>query len=407
MDRCVAPNWGLALALTIACVLPLVSSAHGVRETGEQDEPAEQPVLFPELLLQWLVPMADAKAHIRVDQAGGFRYIEADGIADHATGRFPNSGNPNSIKAQNYRYRMPLEPHPAGRETPVRHDTFGVAINGVPFDAATAEYWNRDRRADWNIEALTGHMNLGLDRNNAHVQPNGAYHYHGLPIGLLDQYDYRNKPLLIGYAADGFPIYGPYGYRTSNDAASGMKPLKPGYQTKSGTRPGGRSGPGGPYDGTYSKDWEYLPGSGDLDRCNGREGVTPEYPQGTYYYVITAEYPFIPRCWVGEPDHSFKKRGGMGAGPGGDRGGPRPSGSRRGGPPQEAFDACQHRSNGASCKVDTPRGAMDGTCRTPRHGSSDELVCVPLRGMGGPGRPGGEPGRGFGPERRGGPPRRF
>ena len=60
---------------------------------------------------------------------------------------------------------------------------FGVAVNGVPFEAGTAEFWNGDRA--WNYEAKSGKIDLGLDQNDAHVQPGGVYHYHGLPTGLV------------------------------------------------------------------------------------------------------------------------------------------------------------------------------------------------------------------------------
>ena len=42
-----------------------------------------------------------------------------------------------------------------------------------------------------------------------------------------------------------------------------------------------------------------LAGLGDLDRCNGRTGVTPEFPNGIYYYVITSTFPFVHRCLRG------------------------------------------------------------------------------------------------------------
>ncbi|MBL0185636.1 MAG: YHYH protein [Candidatus Obscuribacter sp.] len=77
---------------------------------------------------------------------------------------------------------------------------------------------------------------------------------------------------------------------------------------------------------------------GDLDQCNGRTGVTPEYPQGTYYYVITETYPFIPRCYHGTPDPSFERRppgGGPGSGRpgmGGPNGGPGSGRPGMGGP---------------------------------------------------------------------------
>ena len=28
-------------------------------------------------------------------------------------------------------------------------------------------------------------FNFGADENNAHVQPGGTYHYHGMPEGLI------------------------------------------------------------------------------------------------------------------------------------------------------------------------------------------------------------------------------
>jgi len=60
------------------------------------------------------------------------------------------------------------------------------------------------------------------------------------------------------------------------------------------------------YSSLISSDYEYIEGFGDLDECNGREGVTPEFPEGTYYYVITNEFPGVPRCFVGTPSDDFK-----------------------------------------------------------------------------------------------------
>jgi len=49
--------------------------------------------------------------------------------------------------------------------------------------------------------------------------------------------------------------------------------------------------------------------AGDLDEANGRFGVTPEFPQGTYHYVLTDDFPFIPRQFKGTPDSSFFRHG--------------------------------------------------------------------------------------------------
>jgi len=79
------------------------------------------------------------------------------------------------------------------------------------------------------------------------------------------------------------------------------------YQLKSGDRPGdGITAPCGTYNGVYSNDYEFINGLGTLDIANGRTGVTPEYPDGTYYYVITDEFPSIPRYFRGTPSNDFK-----------------------------------------------------------------------------------------------------
>lgn len=169
---------------------------------------------------------------------------------------------------------------------------------------------------------------LGLDCNLAHVQPSGKYHYHGIPEGLLDDLDVDGSEMsLIGYAADGYPVYALHGYEEVDDADSEVVELTSSYELKAGTRPEEPEGPGGTYDGTFVQDWEYVEGAGDLDECNGREGVTPEEPDGTYAYFLTDTYPFIPRCYVAEPDESF----GLPAGGGG--GSPSPG---QGGPPPDA-----------------------------------------------------------------------
>lgn len=249
-----------------------------------------------------LVPRAYAAQRMEMDESQGLRFIRADGLPNHPTGQFPNRGNPNAIAAQAYFFRMPLRPAKTGHPVFYRPSTlFGVAINGVPFDPNTAEFWNNDPR--WMIEALSGARPLGIDQNNAHVQPNGAYHYHGVPTGLIAPS--APRPLLIGWAADGFPIY--------------LADARPSWRLKSRRDAGG---PGGQPDGTYTRDYEYVRGLGDLDECNGREGATAEFPKGTYYYVITVAFPHVPRCFAGTTDPSFVKQGG----PGGPRGRPPPSG---------------------------------------------------------------------------------
>ena len=71
--------------------------------------------------------------------------------------------------------------------------------------------------------------------------------------------------------------------------------------------------------GTFSQDWEYVAGSGDLDECNGRTGVTPEFPNGIYHYFATDSYPYFQRCVKGAV-----ATGGAGGQPPGGAGGPPP-----------------------------------------------------------------------------------
>ena len=127
---------------------------------------------------------ADSNA-VRIWEEGGSRYIRSNGIPDHPTGNFPNRGNPNTISSQSYTFRVPLKPEINQQPVSYGHDLFGVALNGIPFDPGTAEFWNSDPSSGWNYEALSGKINLGIDQNHAHVQPSGAYHYHGIPAGLL------------------------------------------------------------------------------------------------------------------------------------------------------------------------------------------------------------------------------
>lgn len=281
----------------------------------------------------------ESKVSITVE--GDTRIVRTNGLPDHRPGRFPNAHNPNSIEPQQREYRMPAHPFPAEETTTGRHASFGVALNGVPYDPGTAEFWHGDR--EWNYEAGTGFMDLGLDDNNAHVQPDGTYHYHAMPTGHIAKLsgDAR-KPVQIGWAADGFPIYTAYGSSDPKDPKSPLKKLRSSYALKKKPRAGG---PGGKPDGTFTADFEYVRGSGDLDECNGRFEVTPEFPEGTYVYHLTDEFPFIPRRWRGTPDKSFEKQappGGPGGRPPGGPGGPGgrpPRGKGRPGfpppPPQE------------------------------------------------------------------------
>lgn len=233
--------------------------------------------------------------------AGTVRTLVSNGIPNHATGTFPTVGNPNTISVQNIRFTATTAP----RLTAVASSLTitGYARNGVKFEPGTAQTCTtncgnngQDNTGPWRIEALgQSYFRFGTDQNNAHVQPNGEYHYHGMPEGLITS---TNAMILVGFAADGFPIYARYGYVSASEPGSGLKTLASSYRLKA-VLDTGRPSTTIAAAGTFTQDYDYVEGLGDLDQCNGRVGVTPEFPSGIYYYVITDAYPYISRCVKG------------------------------------------------------------------------------------------------------------
>ena len=98
--------------------------------------------------------------------------------------------------------------------------------------------------------------------------------------GAEEQPSSYHSPI-IGWAYDGNPIYGPYGYTTPTGGTA--RALKSGYEAVSPTnRPSSTNFP----TGFFNEDFEFK-NTGDLDEHNGRFGITPEYPNGVYAYFAT------------------------------------------------------------------------------------------------------------------------
>ena len=115
---------------------------------------------------------------------------------------------------------------------------------------------------------------------------------------------------LIGFAYDGFPIYGAYAYLDTN-GTGGIVRMKSGYSLRNitvrNTDPSGQPVSAGPAVSTtyplgyFREDYEYIPNSAPdyLDEHNGRFCVTPEYPNGIYCYFATVDqnwnsaYPYV------------------------------------------------------------------------------------------------------------------
>ncbi len=239
------------------------------------------------------------------------RLLSANGVPDHEVGQFPNEGNPNTITEQEVSASFTLLPVETGNVTQLGGPAgvTGYILNGVKIDASTAGSCDDsgencsliDNSGGWSIEALTQtNFDFGTDDNNAHVQPGGSYHYHGMPEGFITLQGGNSSTMtLIGWAADGFPIYARYGYTDAEDASSELVAMSGSYQLVSDV-PSNRPSTDIYPLGTFREDWEYVEGSGDLDECNGRFGVTPDFPSGIYHYFATDSYPFLQRCVTGD-----------------------------------------------------------------------------------------------------------
>jgi hypothetical protein len=136
--------------------------------------------------------------------------VHSRNLPNHPTARFPDpygNGNPNSIQEMDCTYYLPLQPERNSAAIAMDKDNsnralpmgrIGVAINGVmffnPFDAG-------------GMEAVSI-----MDRCCGHPSPVNEYHYHKYPVCVKTPFsdDGQGHSPLIGFALDGFPIYGPY-----------------------------------------------------------------------------------------------------------------------------------------------------------------------------------------------------
>ncbi len=231
-------------------------------------------------------------------------FVDSEGIPSHEIGPWP--GNPNVATGRNWTWRLPRNPQAATSPTETPLGQIGTMVNGVPMfntkDGRT--YLNR---GVWEQDAVYFEgqtMDVGI----GHPQISGDYHYHSYPELLAKQQgdSPRDHSPILGFAFDGFPVYGPYGY-ANPDGTGGLKRMESGYQLRSMTTrqslPDGTQlsqyywGPNvsNQYPlGCYAQDFEFIPGSGDLNEFNGRFGVTPEYPNGSFAYFMTIDSATVP-----------------------------------------------------------------------------------------------------------------
>lgn len=208
-------------------------------------------------------------------------------------------------------YEVPASPAAAASSTALtlQYDN-AIFLNGVKLDLLAAACYGVgdeplgqekigcfDIDSPWRYDPMFAGNNFGTDSHNAHTQPDGTYHYHGNPRAMFADDSPTEASPVIGFAADGFPIYGPY-----IDDGGTIREVVSGYTLKAvrESQAGEGAFPGGTPDGTYRDDYEFTD-AGDLDECNGM------MRDGAYGYYVTNAYPWVMGCFTGTPDDSFRK----------------------------------------------------------------------------------------------------
>lgn len=221
-------------------------------------------------------------------------YVSATCIPDYPIG--PWTANPNIPVNKNFVFKItrnPIQNTGTLINTPLGH--IGVWSNGVSiFNPKDGMSYNN--AGVWNRDALF-FEGISFDNCLGHPAPGGEYHHHVNPTCLYDDTDSLNHSPIIGYAFDGFPIYGAYAFTNTNGTGA-IKRMKSSFVLNTGTTR--TNGP--PVNATYPlgafiEDRTFVSGSGDLDIHNGRFCVTPDYPNGTYAYFVTIDenlYPVYP-----------------------------------------------------------------------------------------------------------------
>ena len=265
-------------------------------------------------------------------------YITTTGLPSYVTGPFLD-GNPSIATNQNAIFKMPLNPvKNSGNPTSTSGGNIGQFINGVAlFDYRDGVAWNNNTMAlcggpgnspcpggpmatqAWNRDAIVAERG-GFDCAKAHPAM-GNYHHHQNPSAFnldlavisnicnlynadgLYAIDSTVHSPLLGFAYDGFPIYGAYAYKNI-DGTGEIVRMKSSYALNTGSTRALGPNVSTTYPlGYFREDYHYTtttPNTPDfLDEHNGRFCVTPEYPKGIYCYFCTVDknwnstYPYV------------------------------------------------------------------------------------------------------------------
>jgi len=197
----------------------------------------------------------DGIANLRISHDRKSLIILSQGYPNHPTAVFPNTGNPNRIAVQKFRFQLPLKPVHSNKITRLPMGPVGVALNGVVF-------FNPFERGGMN--AVAGYSEVWLDSCCGHPQETGVYHYHKYPSCVKSPFsdDGNQHSPVLGYAFDGYAIYGPY--ESKDTMAMNLK------------------------------------GKQALDVCNGHTDPV----RGYHYHVTPGRFPYIIGGYHGVPERS-------------------------------------------------------------------------------------------------------
>lgn len=285
----------------------------------------------------------------KIQFSDDYVYINASGFPSYIVGPYLDN-NPSYASNNDWLFQIPFDPQPnTGTLTSTPFGGIGVFINGVPMydykDGISYKFNTQTKTGEdasdgdgvWNRNAILAE-NDGFDCAKGHPSPifegsgptatlvGGTYHHHQNPTAynldlvqisdICDLYladglytlDSTKHSPLIGFAFDGYPVYGAYGYADPNDANSAIALVMSSYQKRNMIKrtrinnvqvaPGPDVSTDYPL-GWYKEDYEFIENSGALDEHNGRFCITPEYPAGTYAYFATVDenwnsaYPYI------------------------------------------------------------------------------------------------------------------
>jgi hypothetical protein len=227
----------------------------------------------------------------KLQYSANYIYVSASCIPGYDIG--PWTANPNKPSNQNFVFKITRKPV-KNNNTPTKVGLGHVGIwsNGVSiYNASDGMSYNS--AGVWNRNAYF-FEGISFDNCLGHAAQNGEYHHHVSPKCLYDSKDSSKHSPIIGYAWDGFPIYGAYAY-SNLDGTGKIKRMTTGYQLKNLVTRANGPNPDQTYPlGCFMEDHEYIAGSGDLDERNGRYCVTPDYPNGIYAYFVTIDQNQTP-----------------------------------------------------------------------------------------------------------------